>query len=123
MAGQKGLLSSGITPYHHIKLLIPLFAALSPMLYERYLPSTLFQGHHVIKSLSYGILTTGITYLLMGVIKEKTYRLQKAVLLGLLVSEVVIFHADDQLPSIVMIIFYLFMYTLALGVDGVHDEY
>jgi hypothetical protein len=123
MVGQKGLLSSGLTPYHHIKLLIPLFAAFTPMLYERYLPSTFFQGHHVIKALMYGVLTTGITYLLMGIIKEKTYRLQKAVLMGLLVSELAIFHADDQFPSIVMIIFYMFMYTLALGVDGVHDAY
>jgi len=123
MAGQKGLLSSGASPYHHIKLLVPLLAALTPMMYERYLPDSWFQGHHVIKALGYGAMTSGLMYALMGVIEEKRYRLQKAVLLGLLVSEVVIFHTDHKLPSVVMIIFFLFMYTFALGVDGVHDVY
>lgn len=121
--GGQGLLSAGWSPYHHVKLLVPLFAAISPMLYEQYIPESLFGGHHVIKSLSYGVFTTALTYLLMGIIEEKKYRLQKAVLLGLLVSELTIFHADAKVPSIVMIIFMLFMYLIALGVDNVHDSY
>lgn len=123
MGSGKGLLSAGWTPYHGLKLVVPLLAAISPMFYEKYIPESVFGGHHVIKSLSYGVLTAGFTYLLMGIIKEKSYRLQKAVLLGLLVSELTIFHADDKIPSIVMISFMLFMYLIALGVDGVHDEY
>lgn len=119
----KGLLSSGWTPYHGVKLIVPLLAAISPMLWHYIIPDTWFDNvHHVIKVLLYGVLTTFFAYFLFGVIEEKRYRLQKAVLLGLLVSELTIFHVTDEIPSIVVIVFFLFMYLFGLGVDGVHDQ-
>lgn len=123
VATADGLLNSGLTPYHGIKLVVPLLAALSPMLYGRVIPDSVFHGHHVIKSLAYGILTAGITYVLFGIIEEKKYRLQKAVLLGLLVSELTIFHVSSEVPSVVVISFFMFMYLFGLGVDKVHDTY
>lgn len=118
---KKSLFESGWTPYHGLKLLVPLLAAVSPMVYARVVPDSLFHGHHVLKSLAYGVITTALAYLLFGIIEEKRYRLQKAVLLGLLVSELTIFHVSDEIPSIVIIIFFLFMYMFGVGVDKVHD--
>lgn len=119
----KRLLSSGWTPYHGIKLIVPLIASISPMLYARLIPDAWFGSHHVLKSLGYGVLTTMLTYVLFGLIEERRYKLQKAVLLGLLVSELTIFHVSEEIPSVVVISFYLFMYLFGLGVDGVHDDF
>lgn len=108
------LFHPGWTRYHHVGLIVPFLAALSPM----FLAST-FKNvdiHHVYKSLFFGILVAFISYVLMTtVFREDKYAINKAVLLGLLVSELTIFSASEQIPSIVLILFFLFMYFVGVA--------
>jgi hypothetical protein len=116
MAGSFKLLHPGVTKYHHIGLVVPLLAAISSMYLSRYLRD-LDTSHHIIRCLLFGVIVAGISYVLMsyGMFKEEKYTLNKAVLLGLLVSELTVFSASDKMPSIVMILFFLFMYFFGVA--------
>lgn len=115
-----GFFHPGYTKYHSTALLVPLLASVSPYIWQRFLPSA---GNQVMKALAYGSLTTVASYFLMGIpaIQEHKYRLNKAVLLGLLTAELVVFAIPEKIPSITLIVFFLFMYLFGLGVDAAHD--
>lgn len=110
------LLHPGVTKYHHVGLVVPLLAAISSMYLSRYFKD-LDTSHHIIRCLLFGMTVTAISYVLMsfGVFKEEKYTLNKAVLLGLLVSELTVFSASEKMPSIVMILFFLFMYFFGMA--------
>ena len=105
------LLHPGFTPYHHTGLVVPLLASISSMYLTRIFKD-IETPHHVVRALFFGVIVTGLSWLLMsyGPFKEERHVLNKAVLLGLLVSELTVFSVSEKIPSIVMITFYLFMY-------------
>jgi hypothetical protein len=108
------LLQPGLSPYHHVGLLVPLLAALSPMLLGRILKDR----HQVARSLVNGILVTVVAYGLLRFvpyIREDSLILNKAVLLGLLIAEVTIFNGSTELPSVLVIVFVVFMYLFGLA--------
>jgi hypothetical protein len=108
------LFHPGLTKYHHVGLVVPFLAAISPMFLASIFKN--FNGHHVYKALLFGIIVAGISYFLMKtVFREDKYTLNKAVLLGLLVSELTIFSASEKIPSIVLILFFLFMYFVGMA--------
>ena len=110
------LLHPGITEYHHIGLIIPLLASISPMFLSRlFSDSNLPQ---VVKALAFGGIVSSVSYIIFQyapVLYQETYAINKAILLGLLVSEMTIFSASDKVPSIVLISLFLFLYTFALS--------
>lgn len=110
------LLHPGISRYHHVGLVVPFLAAISSMYLTRIFKDV-ETSHHVIRALMFGVVVTGISYILMsyGPFKEEKYVLNKAVLLGLLVSELTIFSSSEKMPSIVMIVFFLFMYFFGMA--------
>jgi hypothetical protein len=116
-----GFFHPGMTKYHTTGLIVPLLASVSPYIWQKFIPSS---GHQVMKALAYGSLTTVATYFLMGLqpLQEEKYRLNKAVLLGLLTAELVVFAIPEKIPSITLIVFFLFMYLFGLGVDAAHDS-
>jgi chromate transport protein ChrA len=116
----KNLMEGGWTKYHHIGLVVPLLASLAPLAFS-YLPS--YGEHTAVRSLLYGVFTTIVAYILFQtpLFFEQRYALQKAILLGLLVSELTIFHIPKSIPSIVIITFFLFMYFFGVAVDKAND--
>ena len=115
-----GFFHPGLTKYHVRGLIVPIIIAISPYFLQGYLPA---KWPHVVRALSLGVLAAAIAYLLMQmpVLKEDTYVLQKAVLLGLLTAEVCIFAIPDGVPAIAIVSFFVFMYMFGIGVDEVHD--
>lgn len=114
------LLHPGLTQYHHVGLIVPLVAVVLPFYIAAWRPFTwLEEKHHLFAAIALGATITGLTYVLMRFVpflKENQYRLNKAVLLGLLTAEVLVFtypnatKFKDRVPSIPIITFYLFMY-------------
>lgn len=119
--GGSNFFHPGLTKYHGMHIIVPLLAAMSPVLYERFLP---MKGHHVVKALTYGTITALLTYGLMKtpIFRENRFVLNKAVLLGLLTAELIIFALPDKIPSVTIISFFLFMYFFGMGVDDAHDR-
>jgi len=113
--GAYQILHPGFGRYHHIGLIVPLLAALSPMLLSRLAFEGLPQS---INALIAGTLIFALTYILMTVVpglNNEVQPLGKAILLGLLVAEFMVFSASLKMPSIVNITFYLFMYFYGLA--------
>jgi hypothetical protein len=74
--------------------------------------------HHVVRALLFGVVVALVAYVLMTkvpVFREDRYVLNKAVLLGLLVSELTVFSASEKIPSVVLITFFLFMYFFGMA--------
>lgn len=110
---------AGVTKYHHIGLLVPVIVAILPYYLGQFITNETFSA--VPRSLVMGATVTAISYAALSFIpgvKDDTYVLNKAVLLGLLTSEVCIFSVPDQMPSIVLIVFFVFMYLF--GIAEVH---
>lgn len=108
------LMHPGLTKYHHIGLIVPFLAAISPMFLASIFKN--FDGHHVVKALLFGVIVAGLSYFLMTTaFREDKYALNKAILLGLLVSELTIFSVSEKIPSIVLILFFLFMYFVGMA--------
>jgi hypothetical protein len=105
------LLHPGFTKYHHTGLIVPLLASVSSMYLTRIFKNV-ETPHHVIRALVFGVIVAAVSWVLLsyGPLKEEKHVLNKAVLLGLLVSELTIFSVSEKIPSIVMISFYMFMY-------------
>jgi putative effector of murein hydrolase len=116
------LLEPGVTRYHTVGLIVPLLSAIFP-----FMISPLFKRferqHHVITALLLGLCTTIFAYILyryVPFLRETTYTLNKAVLLGLLVSEIMVFSYpkgdwDDRMISAPMLSFYIFMFYFGLS--------
>lgn len=110
------LLHPGSTKYHHIGLIVPLLAALSPMLLSK-----LFQNSglsQVSKALVFGVIVAAVSYasfVAFPVLADVHYKLNAAVLLGLLVSEVTVFSDSRLIPSATHTAFFLFMYLFGIS--------
>ena len=94
--------------YHWYGLLVPLLAALSPMWLARVrhpLPQPLF-------AVLAGAAVALVAYVVFRFVPlfREAHALGKAVLLGALATEVLIFHASPELPSMTNITLYLFFY-------------
>jgi phosphatidylserine synthase len=115
------LLHPGVTRYHHIGLVVPLLASISVMYLTRVFKNV-NTPHHVVRALLFGVIVAVVSYGLMsyGWFKEEKHALNKAVLLGLLVAELAIFSVSEKIPSVVMIMFFLFMYVF--GTAEVHQR-
>ena len=105
---------TGLTRYHYIGLIVPLFAALSQILWMRmkaihYIPRP-------VSALIAGIVVGTLSYLVfrfVPILKETSSPLGKAVVLGLLTAEVFVFHAVSHLPPASSIFLFLFLYTFS----------
>lgn len=98
----------GFSKYHWYGLLVPLLAALSPMVLARVrlpIPQPLVAVLH-------GAVVAAVAYLLFQFVPpfRESRALGKAVLLGALATEVLIFHASTRLPSMTAITLFLFFY-------------
>jgi len=70
------------------------------------------------RAMLFGFIVACISYVCFRYIpflKEDDYTLNKAVLLGLLVAELGVFSVSDKIPSIVLILFFLFMYFFGMA--------
>jgi hypothetical protein len=102
---------TGITRAHTWGLIVPLMAALSPVLLSKYtdvkgLPTP-------INALLSGAVVSLVAYFLMTqvpMLKEKTYVLAKAVLCGLLVAEIMVLKPYGAIPSMGTVTLWLFFY-------------
>lgn len=93
MTGGFSLLEPGVSRYHHIGLIVPISAAIFPFLIAPYF-RRFEQHHHIITALLLGAATALFAYTLMKFVPgliESQYTLNKAVLLGLLASEILVF--------------------------------
>lgn len=109
------ILHPGLSRYHHLSLVVPLAAALSPMLLVR-LNVGNFAPHF--KALVYGTIAAITSWVLMTYVPFLNTEFNapgKSVLLGLLVAELMVFGASEKIPSIAQITFFLFMYTYGLS--------
>lgn len=99
----------GLSRFHWIGLLVPLLAALSPMGLSRLripgLPQPLF-------AVLAGALVAVVAWVFFAFVPflRETHSLGKAVLLGALTTEVLIFHASTLLPTMTNITLFLFFY-------------
>lgn len=105
------LLHPGLTRYHHVSYLVPLCAALSPMLFAR-MPLGSMASHH--KALVFGAIAFGACLgLMMATGEPQAY--PKSILLGLLVAEFTVFGASTKVPSVVNILLFSFIYMYAIS--------
>lgn len=124
------LLHPGLTVYHHVGLIVPIVAVILPFYLATWFPFTwIEEKHHLFAALALGAVITGVTWFLMKFVpflKDDQYRLNKAVLLGLLTSEILVFtypnakSFKDRVPSAPIISFFLFMYLF--GVSEIYRD-
>ena len=122
MTGSFDLLQPGVSRFHHIGLVVPILSAIFPFMIAPYFRS-LEKHHHIVAALVLGVVTACFAYLLMRYVpflRDDQYTLNKAVLLGLLAAEILIFTIprgdwDDRMISPTMLVFMLFMYLLGIA--------
>jgi len=123
MTGSYDLLKPGFSKYHHIGLVVPILAATVPFLVAPWFHSFERQ-HHVLAALALGLFSGILAFVLfkwVPLLKDDHYTLNKAVLLGLLTAEIMIFTFpfqgdwDDRFISPTLLLFFLFMYTLGIS--------
>lgn len=124
------LLHPGLTVYHHVGLIVPIVAVVLPFYLATWMPFTwIEEKHHLFAALALGAVITGVTWFMMKFVpflKDDQYRLNKAVLLGLLASEILVFtypnakSFKDRVPSAPIISFFLFMYLF--GVSEIYRD-
>lgn len=124
------LLHPGLTVYHHVGLIIPVAAIIIPFYLATLSPFVwIEEKHHLFAALALGATITGLSWFAMKYIpflRDDQYRLNKAVLLGLLVSEILVFtypkarSFKDRIPSAPIISFFLFMYLF--GVSEIYRD-
>lgn len=120
--GGYSLLEPGVTRYHTVGLIVPIIAAVFPFIIAPWF-KRFERNHHVVTALLLGVLTAAFSYFLMRMVpglKDQYFTLNKAVLLGLLVSEVMVFTFpkgdwDDRVPSAPLLVFFLFMYLFGIS--------
>jgi hypothetical protein len=112
------ILEHGIGRYHHVGLIVPLLASLSPAILGKMAIAAFPPG---VNALIAGILVFAAAYAMFKFVpylKEEVMPLSKAILLGLIVAELMVFHGprqESKIPSIPIITFFLFMYFFGLG--------
>lgn len=124
------LLHPGLTVYHHVGLVVPILAIVLPFYLATWAPFTwIEEQHHLFAALALGATITFVAWFAMKYIpflQDDQYRLNKAVLLGLLVSEILVFtypnakSFKDRIPSAPIISFFLFMYLF--GVSEIYRD-
>lgn len=102
----------GLSRYHHLGLLVPLTFAISPMFFARIFNP---QWPQAVNALMAGIISACLAYVLMAYVPglKEEHPLPRAVMLGLLTAEFTVFTRSYKIPSVVNILFYLFMYFIA----------
>lgn len=101
--------SSGFSKYHWYGMLVPLAAALSPMWLSRISIRRLPQPALAVLA---GAVVTALAFALFAYVPpfKEGSPLARAVLLGVLVTETMVFHASDRLPSMTALSLFLFLY-------------
>jgi hypothetical protein len=112
------ILESGVGRYHHIGLIVPLLASISPLFLGKIAIASLPEG---VNALIAGVVVFIVTYAMFKFVpflKEDVMPLSKAILLGLIVAELMVFRSPmspTSTPSIVVITFFLFMYFFGMA--------
>jgi hypothetical protein len=112
------ILENGIGRYHHVGLVVPLLASISPLFLGRIAIPSWPEG---VNALIGGVVVFAATYTIFKVVpllKEDSMPLSKAILLGLIVAELMVFRpptGPSKTPSIVVITFFLFMYFFGMA--------
>jgi len=122
--GDYALMHSGWSKYHHIGLVVPIISAILPFLIAPYVEHIIGKQHHIVMALLLGLIVACVAYLLLRyvpLLQDTNYTASKAVLLGLLSAELIIFATphgeawDDRMISAPLLVFFLFMYLLGCG--------
>lgn len=98
---------SGLTRAHTWGVIIPLLAVLSVSYLSRYVHVS---EHQPVNALAAGAVVAVISYFLLPTVKEESHILAKAVLIGLLVSEIMVLKPYGALPTMSTITLWLFFY-------------
>lgn len=120
--GEYNLFAPGVTKYHTHGLIVPIIAAILPFIISPYF-KRFEERHHVIAAIAIGATIMGVSYVLLRYVpglKDDQYPLNKAFLLGLLVSEIMAFtyprgDIEDRMISAPLLVFFLFMYLLGVS--------
>ena len=120
--GEYELMGPGVTKYHSYGLIVPIICATLPFFIAPYF-EVFERKHHVFAAIAIGATTMGVAYILMRYVpglKDDQYTLNKAFLLGLLVSEIMAFsyprgEVKDRMIPAPLLIFFLFMYLYGVS--------
>ena len=121
MTGDYALMHSGWSKYHHVALITPIVSAVLPFVIAPYVERVIGKQHHIVMALLLGTIVAIVAYTLLAYVpflQDDNYTGSKAVLLGLLSAEPMIFSTphgedwDDRMISAPLLVFYLFMYLL-----------
>ena len=124
MTGDYALMHSGWSKYHHVGLIVPVISAVLPFIIAPYVERVIGKRHHIVMALLLGSIVAGVAYILLKyvpVLQDTNYTGSKAVLLGLLSAELMIFTTphgkdlDERMISAPLLIFFIFMYLLGVG--------
>jgi hypothetical protein len=118
MGGGYEILENGVGRYHHVGLIVPLLAAISPVILSRMAIESLPPGVNAVLAGIMVFLATYAMFKFVPFLKEDVMPLSKSILLGLIVAELMVFHGPKhpaRIPSIPIITFFLFMYFFGLG--------
>lgn len=107
----------GFSRYHSVGLLVPLIAALSPMLLSRMHWGAIPGPLNAVLGGAGVALVAYLVFAYAGVLREPQ-ALAKAVLLGVLVAETMIFHSSFHVPSMTAISLFLFLYFYSSELTG-----
>jgi len=123
--GNYDLLHPGLTKYHHTGLIVPILTPLLAFFLAQYPPFTWLETrHHILAALALGVAVTVVAYIFLKYVpltKDEPYALNKATLLGLLCSEILIFtypsdeKFTDRIVSAPVLAFFVFMYLFAVS--------
>jgi hypothetical protein len=105
---------SGFNRYHLFGAIVPIAAALAPFALSGVFPKDMPQW---MRCLATGAITFVWCYIAFGlpVLRETKHSLGKAMLLGLLASEMCVFSSPHGAPSLTLIAFFVFMYSYGTG--------
>jgi hypothetical protein len=107
------LLLPGLSRFHYVGFIIPLLAALSPMLLAR-LPTF---GPQPVNALLNGIIVGLVVYVFLEYVPffKETHAFAKAVMLGVIVAEFTVFTRNKKVPAVANIALFIFLYLYGLS--------
>ena len=108
-----GLLLPGMSRFHYIGLLLPLLAALSPMILAR-IPTV---GSQPVSALLNGAIVGVISYIILEFVPflRESHAFAKSVMLGLIVAEFTVFTRNKKVPAVANIALFIFLYLYGLS--------
>lgn len=115
---QYHLLHAGFTRYHHVALIVPLLAALSPMLLARLVPvGRTHDAPSVGRALTFGAIVGLASYALLkfAPLLREPHAEAKSALLGLLVAEFALMTTSHDVPSVVALSLFAFLYFFSIS--------